>query len=84
MNKPERAMLERLFAAEVDAALNNRSRIVQAENAAMRSLVAQGYAEPAKEAVGRAFKVTISGYVLTPSGHEAYCVMAADEHGGRP
>lgn len=73
-------MLERLFAAEVDAAVGPRpSPIVHVNNATIRALAEQGLAQPATETLGGRFPVTISGYVLTELGRMVYCMTCEDE-----
>lgn len=77
LTKRECAMLEKLFAAEVDGAMRGWDGIVQADNATLRKLGELGLAEQRTERVPGHPPMTITGWALTLAGNAAYCMLCA-------
>lgn len=76
MNKAERDLLEKLYVAEIDAAISGEPlrRIVQSKSKAMLALQALGYARREKVTVKSWPPLMIEGWVLTLAGNAAYCL----------
>lgn len=75
MTKKKLAILEKCFAAEIDAAINNRiSPLCQLRDSKIvRELAEEGMIEASEQTLGGKLPVRIKGYVLTHRGHFAYC-----------
>ena len=80
MTKRELAMLERAYAAEVDAALSGQPlrRLVQTRSAVAKSLVAGGLLAADSVITDGRFPVTVRGYVLTHAGRFACCTSVSE------
>lgn len=76
MNKAELKMLEKLFAAEVDAALsgNELLSIVQSKSQLLPKLEAEGYVRRVRRELKGRFPVVVEGWELTLAGNAAYCL----------
>lgn len=76
MTKAELKMLEKLFAAEVDAAVSGSALrgIVQSKSKLLQKLEAEGYVRRARVELGGRFPVVIEGWELTLAGNAAYCL----------
>lgn len=77
MRKAELKMLEKLFAAEVDAALSGQELrgIVQSKSKLLPKLEADGLVQRVKrEFPSRFGRLTIEGWQLTLAGNAAYCL----------
>lgn len=75
MRKAALAFLERVFAAEVEAAVTDQPimRLVQAKNAVARQLAADGYLVEDEITLGGRIPIVVRGYVLTEKGRMTYC-----------
>lgn len=75
VTKVEHAWLQRVFAAEIDAALTGQPlrRLVQSKSKPAAALAAAGYLAVESLTLGGRFPVTVRGYVLTEAGRLAYC-----------
>lgn len=73
--------LERMFAAEVDGALNKRPSLITSRAKVYQELVNMGMAEKATEtvAIDRFGPITRTGYGLTHLGRMMYCSTCTDE-----
>jgi len=81
MTKVELMMLEKLYAAEIDAALSGEPLrgIVQSKSKIMQQLEADGLIR--KEVLkiqSWPTPATVSGWVLTLAGNAAYCLSCSD------
>ena len=78
MTKAELQMLEKLFAAEVDAALSGNALlgVVQSKSRLMLKLEADGYVKRVRLELkpDRLGAVVIDGWQLTVAGNAAYCL----------
>ena len=75
MDKRELALLERAYAAEVNAALSKVPRVLQTKSKLADKLVADGLLRKAEEIYrGSVFAVRLEGYELTEAGRMAYCL----------
>ena len=71
MNKRELALLERAYAAEIDAAVRGHGLdMIQTRSKLADKLVADGLLEPRTV---QSRYVTVTGYGLTHAGRFAYC-----------
>lgn len=73
IRKPELALLEKAFAAEVQGALTRMPGIMQSRAKLAEKLVADGLLLKARVEVGPAPFVVIDGYVLSEAGRYLYC-----------
>ena len=74
MTKNEMKLLERAYAAEIDAALNGSPHVMQTRSKLVDGLVSDGYLRRAKIVW---HGVAIEGYELTQAGNLAYCISLA-------
>ena len=77
MTKAELKMLEKIFAAEIDAALSGqpiRGVYQTRGNKTIRSLKDKGMVENVRLTLGGRFPVVIEGWALSPLGHLTYCM----------
>lgn len=78
MSKAELKMLERLFAAEVDAALsgNELRGLVQSKSKLLLKLEAEGLVRRVKRELrpDRFGTIVVEGWQLTLAGNAAYCL----------
>ena len=83
MTKAELKMLEKLYGAEIEAALSHQPlrSIVQTHSKAMQKLKEYGYAQEVVRLVGRP-QVTVRGWELTLAGNLAYCMSCNDDSPG--
>lgn len=83
LTKPERALLEKAFAAEIDAALKGHGiHVIASKSKLAQKLVEEGLLEYVTLNLGRrdAFgAITVSGFRLTEAGRFAYCMTCGDE-----
>jgi hypothetical protein len=83
MTKAEYAMLEKLFAAEIDAALSGEPLrgIVQSKSKLLPKLEADGLVRRVERVIQAdrscPFPVRVSGWELTLAGNAAYCLSCA-------
>ena len=74
MSQKELALLEKAFAAEIDAAINKTPRVMQTRSKLAAKLVADGLLREASEVFGHGpFAVRLAWYELTELGRLAYC-----------
>lgn len=77
MNRAELKMLEKLFAAEVEAALSGQELrgIVQSKSKVLLKLEAGGYVKRARIELkpDRFGPIVVEGWQLTLAGNAAYC-----------
>lgn len=74
LNKPQLALLEELYAAEIAHATDRRATLlVQRKNKTTESLEAQGLIAMAETVLPGRFPVTIRGWRLTEAGRITYC-----------
>ncbi len=71
--------LGELFAAEVNSAFTKMPPIKQIPKRFGEQLVKKGLAAEVEATLPGRFPVTITGYVLTISGHMAYCCSSVNE-----
>jgi len=78
MNKAELMMLEKLFAAEIDAALSGDDLrgIVQSKSKLLPKLQDQGLVKRVRHELkhDRFGAITVEGWQLTLAGNAAYCL----------
>ena len=77
MKKAEYAMLEKVFAAEIDGALSHSGiHLYQASksNKIILKLRDEGYVREATITLGGRFPVEITGWELTDIGRLSYCM----------
>lgn len=84
MNKQELALLEKAYAAEVDAALSKSGLYMMQTMATKRAdaLVADGLLRKVKETL--AGRYTVEGYALTDAGRLAFCLTCEEEAPSTP
>ena len=73
MDKRSLELLEKAFAAEIEAATNNGIGLMQTKSKIAEKLVETGYLEKASRALGGRLPVTVEGYQLTHLGRITYC-----------
>lgn len=73
MTKPELALLEKAYAAEIDSALKGGPGLIQTKAKLATQLVAEGFLRETSVRLGGRFPVEIRGYELTQAGRLAYC-----------
>jgi hypothetical protein len=79
VNKRDLALLERIFAADIDQAINNKPRMpVQIGGKRIEELERQGYVQRVEVMLGGRFPVTVKGWDLTSLGHITYCMSCDD------
>lgn len=74
MTKPELALLEKAFEAEIEGALKHGPRLFQSKSNLAKKLVAKGYLVESEAVLGGRFPVRIKGYELTELGRLEYCI----------
>jgi len=74
MTKKETALLEKLFEAEVTAALSKGIHLVQTKSSTARKLEDDGFIQKRTVTLGGRFPVDVTGYELTKAGRMAYCL----------
>lgn len=78
MTKAELKMLEKLFAAEIDAAVSGNSllSVVQSKSKLLPKLEAEGYVRRVRRELkaDRFGPIVIEGWELTYAGNAAYCL----------
>ena len=82
MTKAELAMLEKLYAAEIEAALSGHELrgIVQSKSKLLPKLETDGYVRRVEKHVRDRFGgFTVSGWELTLAGNAAYCLTCSDD-----
>lgn len=81
MTKAELKMLEKMFAAEIDAALSKApvTRVFQSRSKVIEVLREQGMVEPIEVTLRGRFPVVVKGWGLTMLGHATYCFSCDDE-----
>ena len=75
MNKAKLALLEKAFAAEINAAVDRGPYVMQSKSKLARELCDEGYLVEAEETFSRAL---IKGYALTHAGRATYCASCDD------
>jgi acyl-CoA synthetase (AMP-forming)/AMP-acid ligase II len=77
MDKRDLVLLEKAFAAEIDAALSKSGLCVMQTKATKRAdaLVSDGLLRKVKETL--AGRYTVEGYALTEAGRLAYCLTCS-------
>lgn len=79
MNKRELALLERAFAAEIDAAGGGAlTHLIQPRGKLAEKLVADGLLRANQVTLAGRFPVAIKGYELTELGRMTFCMSCAD------
>lgn len=79
LSKREYAMLEKIFGADIEAALSKSPRVFQTNSTkVIHALRDKGMVRETEERLGGRFPVTIKGWELTALGHMTYC-MSCDE-----
>ncbi len=83
MTKAELKILERLYGAEIEAALWGGSGIVQIKSKLMAKLEADGFVKHVMKVIPAdrqcPFPIKISGWELTLLGNAAYCLTCGDD-----
>jgi hypothetical protein len=83
LTKPELALLEKAFAAEIDAALGGSAvHVIQSKSKVAAKLVEDGLLERATMNLGRRDAlgaIIVNGLQLTHAGRFAYCSTCTDE-----
>lgn len=80
MTKRDLKMLERLFYAEVRAALSASGLpMVQTKSKQMERLKAEGYVQEMTATLGGRFPITVTGWTLTEFGRFTYCMSCPDD-----
>ena len=79
MNKRDLSILERAFAAEVDAAMAGHGLPFQTKGKRVAELAVEGYLRRVDVVIPGRFPVTVSGYELTHQGRLAYCMTCDGE-----
>ncbi len=75
MTKADRAILERAFEAEINAALGALPvPLIQTRSKRAAKLADEGLLSVARVTLPGRFPVTITGYALTQAGRLAYCM----------
>lgn len=74
MNKKSLDLLEKVFASDLDGAINNGIGLYQAKCKLAKKLEDDGYIVKCKKVLGGRFPVTIEGYCLTLKGNAEYCM----------
>lgn len=75
MTKPELALLEGAFEAEIAGALRHGLRLFQTKKTVLaKKLVEKGYLVESEAVLGGRFPVRIKGYELTELGRLEYCI----------
>lgn len=79
MTKEDMALLEKAYAAEVDAALSNSELYMMQTKATLRAeaLVEDGLLRKVSKTF--AGRYAVEGYALTEAGRLAYCLTCEDE-----
>jgi hypothetical protein len=78
MNKRELDLLERAFAAEIDAAVSNGLGILQTKSKLAEQMVRDGLLERRRVTLGGRVPVAVEGYGLTLLGNLTYCMTCDD------
>ena len=81
MTKAELAMLEKLYSAEIEAALSGHELrgIVQSKSKLMLKLEADGFVRRVEKVIRDRFgSMTIKGWELTLAGNAAYCFSCVE------
>lgn len=79
MNKRRLAVLEKVYSAEIGAALGERvSHLFQTKSRIAEDLEREGFLRTRSEVLSGLPPVRISGYELTELGRFAYCVTCED------
>ena len=74
MNAKELDVLEKVFAKEIDGAINKHPGLFQTKSKLAKKLEGDGLLVKVTKILGGRFPVTIEGYRLTIAGHAAYCM----------
>lgn len=74
MNKRVLDLLENVFSAEIDGAVNNGLGLFQTKSKLAKKLESEGYLVKDKIVFGGRFPVTCEGYRLTLMGNATYCM----------
>lgn len=74
MNAKSLALLEKVFSAEIDGAINGGSGLYQTKSLLARRLEDEGYLRAEEIKLPGRFPVTIRGYRLTLLGNFTYCM----------
>jgi len=75
VNRKELALLEKAFAAEVEAAINCAPCLVQTHSKLASKLVDDGLLREVSEVLGKGpFAVRLDGFALTELGRMTYCM----------
>lgn len=77
MTKRELAVLEKVFDAEIGAALTGSPPLFQTRSKVAVGLVEAGYLAFSEVTLGGRFPLKIAGYVLTEAGRAVYCESAS-------
>lgn len=83
MTKAEMSMLERLYGAEIEGALNNGLGIVQSKSKLLPKLEADGLVRKVRRELrpDRFGPIVVEGWELTLAGNAAYCLTCTDGDG---
>lgn len=73
MNKRSLELLEKVFGAELEGALNNGIGLFQTRSKLAEQLEADGYLTKHTTTIGGRFPVNVTGYRLTLLGNLTYC-----------
>lgn len=80
MNKRDIALLERIFAHDVECAINSRSNLPPAiKGKRIEELERQGYVRRVEVELRGRFPVIVKGWALTTLGHATYCFSCGEE-----
>ena len=78
MTKNEMKLLERAYAAEIDAALSGGPHVMQTRSKLAAKLVTDGLLQEATCTIKAwPFPTSVVGYELTQAGRMAYCASCA-------
>jgi hypothetical protein len=73
MNAKDLKLLEKVFSAEVNSAINGGLYVAQIKSKRMEQLEKEGYVQKVTETLGGRFPVKVTGWALTELGRLTYC-----------
>lgn len=74
LTKKELDLLEKIFKAEINGALNGGIQIYQTKSKLAKKLLDEGLIKKVSTTLNGQFPVTIEGYMLTLFGNLSYCM----------
>jgi hypothetical protein len=79
MNKRELALLEKVFAEEINPERSGFPPVFQTKSKIAKKLEEEGMLQSVEYQVGHPFSLKVKGYVLTEAGRYEYCKSCSDE-----